>query len=102
LESLGIGISLFDAIPTIVESSTFVKDLRKLDARIQRKWQRRKVDLGRCVQLKGNGFQQWERGGPDCYSVNVNGNYRVHLRRDRKSDSWVAESIGTHKSMGHG
>jgi hypothetical protein len=102
LESLGIGISLFDAIPTIVESPTFVRGLRKLDTRIQRKWQRRKDDLARCVQLKGNGFQQWERGGSDCYSVNVDGNYRVHLRRDRESDTWIAESIGDHKSMGHG
>jgi len=60
------------------------------------------ADLARSVQLNGLGFQKWKPGGPDSYSVNVDGNYRVHLRRDRSGYSWFAETIGDHKSMGHG
>jgi hypothetical protein len=102
LQTLGIGVSLFETISRIVETPKFLSELAKLDGRIERIWQRRKADLARSVQLKSLGFQRWERGGLGCYSVNVDGNYRVHIRHDNHFNSWAAENIGDHKSMGHG
>jgi len=102
LQSLGIGLCFFETISSIGETPTFLKALSKLDNRIQTTWQRRKADLARSVRLKSLGFQEWPSGGPNCYSVNVDGNYRVHIRRDRQSQTWIAEDIGTHKAMGHG
>jgi hypothetical protein len=102
LHSLGIGISFFEVISSIIETPAFLKALARLDSRIQNIWHRRKADLARSVRLKGLGFQQWQPGGTDCYSVNVDGNYRAHIRRDRQSQAWIAEAIGDHKSMGHG
>src|SRR5262249_4287549 len=98
----GIGLSLFQTITQILETRAFQKALEKIGGGIERVWDRRKSDLARSVGLKSIGFQKWRPGGPDCYSVRVDGNYRVHLRHDPADGSWVAESIGDHKSMGHG
>src|SRR5262249_26679775 len=102
LQSLGIGIYFFETIPSIKESSTFLKALSRLDSSKQKIWYRRKADLARSVRLQALGFKPWPPGGPDCYSVNIDGNYRAHIRRDRGTPIWVAESVGDHKTMGHG
>jgi hypothetical protein len=102
LNSLGIGISLFEAIPTIIETPAFMKALTKLDTRIERSGFAERSILRVLCSSGATGSKNGSPGGSDSYSVNVDGNYRVHLRRDRESDSWIAESIGVHKSMGHG
>ena len=102
VESLGIGLSLFRAILAIAETPSFERELSKLDLRMAMLWQRRKAVLARSVDLKSLGFQRWRPGGPECYSVRLDGSYRVHLRRDPRTDTWCAESVGDHKAMGHG
>lgn len=61
-----------------------------------------KSKAARDLGLKRLGFQKWPPGGRDCYSINIDSNYRAHLRRDPASGSWIAESVGDHRSMGHG
>ena len=80
----------------------FTKQGTKLGTQVEAKWHRRKADLARSVNLNGLGFQRWKPGGADCYSVRLDGNFRVHLKHDRTTNAWVAEEIGDHKSMGHG
>jgi hypothetical protein len=102
LQTLGVDVSFFEAIACITESQPFLKALAKLGATYAAKWQRRKADLARSINLNGLGFQRWKPGGSDCYSVRLDGNFRVHLRRNATKDAWIAEQIGDHKSMGHG
>ncbi|MET9202149.1 hypothetical protein [Gordonia sp. NPDC003585] len=102
LEQLGIGISSFRAIASIVETAGFTKSLCKLDRRLQRQWQMRKDDLARSTDLRSLDFKRWKPGGKDCYSVRVDGNYRAHLRYNSSEFTWAAEQIGDHKRMGHG
>ena len=102
LRRFGIDVSFFEIITGIVESESFRKALARLGPQIEAKWQRRKADLGRSVNLNGLGFQRWRPGGADFYSVRVDGNFRVHLKRDATRNAWTAEMIGDHKSMGHG
>jgi hypothetical protein len=101
LRSLGICVSLFETV-FVVETQAFLKDLAKLGSRIEKSWHRRKALLARSAHLASNGLQKWSLGGPGCWSVNVDGNYRVHLRNDRQIGTFVTEGIGDHKSMGHG
>jgi hypothetical protein len=102
LRTLGIDLSLFDTITGIVESKEFLKALAKLGPRFEAMWARRKADLSRSVQLSFLGLQRWKAGGSDCYSVRLDGNYRVHLLRDPSRNAWIAAQVGDHKSMGHG
>jgi hypothetical protein len=102
LQTLGIDVSFFETITGIVEAQSFLKALAKLGGKVEARWQRRKVDLARSVHLNGVGFQRWKPGGTDCYSVRLDGNFRVHLKRDGMKNCWIAEQIGDHKSMGHG
>jgi hypothetical protein len=102
LQELGIGLAFFEAISGIFESPSFLKALNKLDRRIAAVWRKRKGDLARSVSLNSLQLQRWKLGGPGCYSVRVNSNYRAHLRHDPIKGSWTAEDIGDHKSMGHG
>ena len=102
LETLGIGLDLFKAIRAINDTPTFRKSLRKLNPKYAKLWKKCKSKLSKDVGLSSVGFQRWRKGGPDCYSVRLDGNYRVHLRFDRSADYWFAEAVGDHKSMGHG
>ena len=102
IEALGIDLSFFETITGIVELRSFLRAIGKLGSRIEAIWVRRKTDLARSVNLTALGFEKWKPGGRDCYSVRLNGNYRVHLRRDIERNCWIAENIGDHKSMGHG
>jgi hypothetical protein len=99
---LGIGVSYFDAVEIFEETDSFKRSLTKLDRRIQKLWTIRKKDLARSTALKSLDFKQWRNGGPDIYSVRVDGNYRAHVRYDRDGSVWLAEQIGNHKAMGHG
>ena len=94
LKTLGIGVDFFEAIPSVVEPAAFLKELGKLGQRMMELWRRRKVDLARSVSLSSLGFERWKPGGVDCYSIRLDGNYRVHLRRVRADASWIAESVG--------
>ena len=100
LDALGIGIDFFERIEVIIETESFRKSLSRL--RMEDMWNRTKSKAARNLGLNGLGFQQWPPGGPDCYSINLDSNYRAHLRHDRATASWTAISIGDHKSMGHG
>ena len=102
LNTLAIGVDLFEAIGEIAEFAAFSKSIARLGPSMTELWERRKADLARSVSLSSLGFQRWKPGGADCYSVRVDGNYRAHLRRDSANGSWIAEAIGDHKSMGHG
>lgn len=99
---LGIRVSLFPAVTGIEETAAFRKKLKKVDVKRQRLWIKRKEQLGRSTALSSLDFKQWKLGGRDCYSVRVDGNYRVHLRHDRSDARWFAVEIGEHKRMGHG
>lgn len=105
-DNLGIldalGINLFETINGIIESKSFLKSLSKLGDQVEAMWWRRKADLERSVALSGLRFQPWRAGGPNCYSIRVNSNYRAHLRQDIAGRLWIAEAIGDHKMMGHG
>lgn len=100
-ELLGIRVSLFPAVTDIEETAAFRKKLKKLDKTIQRCWTTRKELLARSTSLSSLDFKQWKLGGRDCYSVRVDGSYRVHLRHDRGSSRWFAVEIGDHKKMRH-
>jgi hypothetical protein len=100
LKSLGIQVSFFSAVTVSQETPSFVRAFRKLDQTIQKLWRRRKADLARSTQLASLDFKQWVPGGPNCWSVRIDGNYRAHLRRN--ASIWSAFDIGTHKAMGHG
>jgi mRNA-degrading endonuclease RelE of RelBE toxin-antitoxin system len=98
---LGISIEFFTCLTEITETPKFQKSLDKLDRSVQRMWLDQKRKLAATVSLNSLGFQQWKKGGPDCYSVHV-GSYRAHLRLDRDHSTWSALDIGTHLAMGHG
>jgi|tagenome__1003787_1003787.scaffolds.fasta_scaffold20970139_2 hypothetical protein len=102
LKSLGIRVSFFSAITDLVETQAFLKQLAKLDGRYQKQWAMRKRLLAQSVALKSLGFKKWPPDGPDAYSINVDGNYRAHLRHERQAGKWSAISIGPHKATGHG
>lgn len=99
---LGIRVSHFSAVTAIEETAAFRKKLNKADTKIQRLWATRKEQLARSTSLSSLDFKQWKVGGPDCYSVRIDGNYRVHLRHERGSSRWFAIAIGDHRNMGHG
>lgn len=99
LNALGIGVDFFETITGVVESSSFVREMRKYGRQLEDKWNRRKERLSRAV---GHEVERWRPGGPNFYSVRIDDNFRTHLRRDPGSGSWTAVSIGDHKSMGHG
>jgi len=99
LNTLGIGVDFFETITGVVESPSFLRDLRKHGRQLEDKWDRRKERLSRSV---GHEVERWRPGGPNCYSVRIDDNFRAHLRRDPANGSWIAESVGDHKSMGHG
>jgi hypothetical protein len=101
LKSLDIDLSFFETIAGIVESRSFLRSIGRLGSQMEAIWSRRKSDLARSVNLRGLGFERWKPGGDDCYSVRLDGNYRVHLRRDVDQGCWIAESVGAHRSMGH-
>ncbi|WP_167106450.1 hypothetical protein [Mycobacterium sp. DL592] len=100
--ALGIGISFFQVITDIKQTEDFSKTLKRLDRSIQKRWQNTVDKLALSTALNGLGFQPWKKDGRECYSVNVGGNFRAHLRYDRSGSTWYAESIGDHKEMGHG
>jgi len=99
LRTLGIGLDFFEKITGVVESLSFLRDLRRHGRELEGKWSRRKERLALSV---GREVERWRSGGPNCYSVRIDDNFRAHLRRDAANGSWTAESIGDHKSMGHG
>lgn len=100
--ALGIGISYFQSITDIEETENFSRILKKLDKRLQMRWEASVEKLALSTSFNSLNFQPWKKDGSDYYSVNLDGNYRVHLRYDRTRTKWFAESIGTHKAMGHG
>jgi hypothetical protein len=102
LKTLGIGVDFFETIAGVVESASFSRALTRLGGSMVGLWERRQADLARSVSLNSLGFERWKPGGVDCYSIRLDGNYQVHLRLVRTDGSWIAESIGDHKSMGHG
>ena len=102
LSKLGVNLDYFGAITNIIETKTFRKALQKLDQRVVTLWERRKSALGSDASLQSLDVKRWRPGGDGCFSVRVDGNYRVHLMRDRLADTWTAIKIGNHKEMGHG
>jgi hypothetical protein len=100
-ELLGINVEFFTSIPYVTETPKFRKSLDKLGPPIQRKWLGQKYKLTQSTSLDSLGFQQWKKGGPDCFSVHV-GSHRAHLLLDRDHSTWSALDIGTHLAMGHG
>jgi hypothetical protein len=99
LKTLGIGLDFFEKITGVVESLSFLRDLRRHGRDLEGKWSRRKERFALSV---GREAERWRPGGPNCYSVRIDDNFRAHLSRDAANGSWTAESIGDHKSMGHG
>jgi hypothetical protein len=99
LKTLGIGLDFFEKITGVVESLSFLRDLRRHGRELEGKWSRRKERLALSVDHE---VERWRPGGPNCYPVRIDDNFRAHLRRDAANGSWTAESIGDHKSMGHG
>jgi len=65
-------------------------------------WNSTKAKAALNLSLSSLGFEKWPPGGPNCYSINVGSNFRAHLHHNRATGSWTAETIGDHKSMGHG
>jgi hypothetical protein len=100
--SLGIRPSYFGVVTGIEETDKFQHEFRKLDRSIQKRWYKSKLDLERSTSLKSLGFKQWDKIGPDWYSVRVGSNFRAHLRYERDGSRWFAEAIGDHKKMRHG
>lgn len=100
--ALGISVSYFQSIRDIEETEKFARSFKKLDKSIQQRWVKNKGRIAQSISLNGLNFQPWKKDGPDYYSVNVGGNYRAHLRYDRRGAKWFAEAIGNHKEMGHG
>lgn len=98
---LGINVEYFTSIPYVAETPKFEKSLKKLGGSVKTKWEYQKDKLAQSTYLDSLGFQQWKKGGPDCYSVHV-GSHRAHLQLDRDQSTWSALDIGTHLAMGHG
>jgi hypothetical protein len=99
---LGIRASFFSAIRDVVETPAFLKQLARLGGRFQKLWVMRKRYLARSVALASLDFKEWKPGGPDTYSIRIDGNYRAHLHHERQASRWSAVSIGPHNAMGHG
>lgn len=100
-KKLGIYLEYFRAIEKIKETPQFLKELDDVDTRIRNTWEKRKALLARSTSFSSLDFQIWSKAGPDVYSVRVDGNFRVHLRREGQ-DQWSAIAIGNHKKLGHG
>ena len=100
LGKLGIGIDSFERIERMVETPSFRKSLSRL--RKEALWNSTKAKAARDLGLSSLGFKKWPPGGPNCYSINVDSNFRAHLHHDRATGSWTAETIDDHKAMGHG
>jgi hypothetical protein len=99
---LGIRPSYFEMVTGIEETDKFRHEFRKLDRSIQKRWYTSKFALERSTSLKSLGFKQWDKIGPNWYSVRIGSNFRAHLRYERDGSRWFAEAIGDHKKMGHG
>jgi hypothetical protein len=99
---LGVKVDFFTSIPAenITETPKFQKALGKLDPGIRKLWPKRKALLAQSTSLSSLDFKQWKPGGPDAYSMRIDGNYRAHLHHDR-DERWSAVGIGSHKDMGH-
>jgi hypothetical protein len=102
IKLLGIRASFFRTVMGVVETAEFLRALAKLGSRFEKLWERRKWDLARSVALASLDFKEWKPGGPNTYSVRIDGNYRAHLHHDRQAGRWLAVAIGPHKAMGHG
>lgn len=101
LSSLGIQFSYFQSVSYIKETPKFQREMSKLSKRIQDLWRKRKEAVSVSTSLKSLDFKRWKPSGPDWYSMRIDGDYRVHLRHDRRQGTWIAESVGTHKEMRH-
>jgi len=98
-----IDLVLFRKVTNIIETKSFLKNLRKLSTHIQRAWEKVKRMLIETTTAGGLDFKFWERRGDQTiYSVRVKKNYRAHLVYWGKDNIWEAIAVGTHKEMGHG
>lgn len=94
-------LTFLSALPGIVESERFRKQLEKLDSRHRERWYiaKERAVIGLTA---GHDFKPWPKGGRDVWSMRIDRGFRAHLRRDRGAGAWEALEIGDHKTMGHG
>ena len=95
-------IRFVTAIPDVIETEQFLRLLDKQTVKIKRDWQRVKVSIRTALPSPPR-FEKLHDRKPPVYSIRLRSGYRVHLRAPSGSDArWIAESIGTHREMGHG
>lgn len=94
-------LTFLTRLSVIDESEKFSKQLAKLESRYRQRWEATKMRAMTSLTA-GQDFKPWRKGGKDVWSMRIDDAFRVHLRRDRQADRWVALEVGDHKSMGHG
>lgn len=83
------------------DGSEVVKALNSRFAHLNEQWEKTKTKLLENRLLRGLNFKPWPKGGPTCYSVRVDDNFRAHLRHDG-GGAWTSYEFGPHTKLGHG
>jgi hypothetical protein len=96
-----IYLNPFTRIQNIVETDSFLRELRQLPKQIQKKWYKFKR-LASTELSSNNRPKKWPPLGEDSYSVKIDDNYRAHLRVHSGGQKWTTIGIGNHAEMGHG
>jgi hypothetical protein len=98
-----IAVHFFRSVRIAAESPRFRHQLSELPSSIQSQWRRATDKLRLNPTQRGLDFKKWI-AAPDgqLFSLRVNKSYRAHLLLHAIDHHWIADSIGTHKEMGHG
>lgn len=83
------------------DGSEVAKALNSRFAHLNAQWEKTKTKLLENRLLRGLNFKPWPKGGPTCYSVRVDDNFRAHLRHDG-GGAWTSYEFGPHTKLGHG
>lgn len=94
-------LTFFSFARNVDEHPSFLKSLAKLTPAVQDAWATLKRRLQGGI-TPGMDFKRWPPGGSDVYSIRLNDNFRVHMRRERERDGWLALEVGSHRALGHG
>ena len=90
----------FPPVRAIDDSETVVEKLTGKYVALKGIWEARKKMLLKNPMAKSLHFRLWNKKVSE-WSVNVDGNFRAHLR-NMGNGSWITWDLDTHPKMGHG
>ncbi|HZT33063.1 MAG TPA: hypothetical protein VFA33_24465 [Bryobacteraceae bacterium] len=88
------------SMPQIAESDKFLRELRRLDPTLQRRWAGLRQQMATGIPRSAR-LEKMKGDKADLFSIRLNDNFRVHLQMVQ-ADNWEAVAVGSHKAMGHG